>query len=118
MCNTHVLTTVCSVTGLLPGPNCPKTSHVRIALPADEEGETDDSKYAMPTKRCSGHTSVTIDPSYLGPDDASTTSGSSGSSGGSGTAVPVLGLAVQAPAFFRGIEWAWTGLGVADTSAL
>ena len=91
MCNTHVLTTVCSVTGLLPGPNCPKTSHVRIALPADEEGETDDSKYAMPTKRCSGHTSVTIDPSYLGPDDAGTTSGSSGSSGGSGTAVPGLG---------------------------
>ena len=45
MCNTHVLTTVCSVTGLLPGTNCPKTSRVRIALPAGEEGETDDSKY-------------------------------------------------------------------------
>ncbi len=39
----------------------------RIALPADEEGETDDSKYAMPTRHCSGHTSVTVDPSYLGP---------------------------------------------------
>lgn len=34
MCNTHVLTTVCSVTGLLPGTNCPKTSRVRIASPA------------------------------------------------------------------------------------
>jgi hypothetical protein len=65
MCNTHVLATVCSVTGLLPGSNCPKTSMVRIALPAEEEGETDDSKYAMPTRHCSGHTSVTVDPSYL-----------------------------------------------------
>lgn len=89
MCNTHVLATVCSVTGLLPGSNCPKTSRVRIALPADEEGETDDSQYAMPTKHCSGHTSVTVDPSYLGPDGAGDGSGSSGS-GGAGV-VPGLG---------------------------
>ena len=89
MCNTHVLTTVCSVTGLLPGSNCPKTSRVRIALPADEEGETDDSKYAMPTKHCSGHTNVTIDPSYIGPDG---TDGSGGTSGGSESpTVPALG---------------------------
>ena len=85
MCNTHVLTTVCSVTGLLPGTNCPKTSRVRIALPAGEEGETDDSKYAMPTSHCSGHTSVTIDPSYLGPDE-----NDSDSSSGPGV-VPGLG---------------------------
>ena len=70
--------TVCSVTGLLPGANCPKTSRVRIALPADEEGETDDSKYAMPTRHCSGHTSVTVDPSYLGPDEAGDGSGRTG----------------------------------------
>ena len=85
MCNTHVLTTVCSVTGLLPGTNCPKTSRVRIALPAGEEGETDDSKYAMPTGHCPGHTSVTIDPSYLGPDEDD-----SDSSSGPGV-VPGLG---------------------------
>ena len=89
MCNTHVLTTVCSVTGLLPGSNCPKTSRVRIALPADEEGETDDSKYAMPTKHCAGHASVTINPSYIGPDG---TDGSGGTSGGSeNPTVPALG---------------------------
>ena len=81
----HVLTTVCSVTGLLPGTNCPKTSRVRIALPAGEEGETDDSKYAMPTGHCPGHTSVTIDPSYLGPDE-----NDSDSSSGPGV-VPGLG---------------------------
>lgn len=86
MCNTHVLATVCSVTGLLPGSNCPKTSMVRIALPAEEEGETDDSKYAMPTRHCSGHTSVTVDPSYLGPDETNDSSGS----GGAGV-VPGLG---------------------------
>ena len=62
---------------------------MRIALPADEEGETDDSQYAMPTKHCSGHTSVTVDPSYLGPDGTGDGSGSSGS-GGAGV-VPGLG---------------------------
>ncbi len=92
MCNTHVLATVCSVTGLLPGSNCPKTSIVRITLPADEEGETDDSKYAMPTARCSGHAISTTDPSYLGPDEAADNFKNSGSSKGSGTsAVPGLG---------------------------
>ena len=50
-------------------PTARKLPCVRIALPAEEEGETDDSKYAMPTRHCSGHTSVTVDPSYLGPDE-------------------------------------------------
>lgn len=62
MCNTHVRATVCQTTGLLPGSNCPKITEIRIALPADAEGETDDSPFAMPTTYCHGHSSVIIDP--------------------------------------------------------
>ena len=67
VCDKHVRVTVCETTGLLPGSSCPKTTVVRIALPADATGTTDDSPFAMPTQECSGHLSTIINPS---PDDS------------------------------------------------
>lgn len=105
MCDTHVRATVCSSSGLLPGTWCPKTTLIRIAIPAGETGTTDDTPYAMPTKYCSGHSSTVISPTIDpdSPDQAETvapgdsggtslgpgyvspgTSGSSGGSSGSG----------------------------------
>ena len=60
MCNTHVRATVCAETGLLPGDSCPRTVLIRIALPADANGTTDDSPYALPTEQCPGHTSIPL----------------------------------------------------------
>lgn len=60
MCNTHVRATVCAETGLLPGDSCPRTALIRIALPADANGTTDDSPYALPTEQCPGHTSIPL----------------------------------------------------------
>lgn len=60
VCNTHVRVTVCSITGLLPDTDCPKTTRICMALPADAEGSTDDSAYAMPTRRCTGHLDTTL----------------------------------------------------------
>jgi len=60
VCNNHVRVTVCATTGLLPDTYCPKTTQIRMALPADAEGSTDDSAYAMPTRRCPGHLDTTI----------------------------------------------------------
>ena len=60
VCNNHVQVTVCATTGLLPDTYCPKTTQIRMALPADAEGSTDDSAYAMPTRRCPGHLDTTI----------------------------------------------------------
>ena len=89
-----------------------KTSRVRIALPAGEEGETDDSKYAMPTGHCPGHTSVTIDPSYLGPDeDDSDSSSEPGVSSRSWTGRR------QHQAIFCCIQWARTRLTVCSDSS-
>ncbi len=68
MCNTHVRATVCAETGLLPSTNCPRSTRIRIALPAGEEGSTDDSPYALPTHYCPGHTAVIIDAPLLNPD--------------------------------------------------
>jgi len=62
MCDTHVRATVCSVSGLLPGSWCPKTTLIRIAIPAGETGMTDDTPYAMPTRYCSGHSQTIISP--------------------------------------------------------
>ncbi len=49
VCNIHVRATVCAISHKLPTPYCPeRTTAVFLALPAGEEGTTDDSKYAMP----------------------------------------------------------------------
>ncbi|MGL5437175.1 MAG: transglycosylase domain-containing protein [Lachnospiraceae bacterium] len=80
MCDIHVRATVCSVSGLLPGAWCPKTTHIRIAIPAGETGTTDDSAYAMPTSYCSGHSSTIISPSS-DPDGESAETVSPGDSG-------------------------------------
>lgn len=76
MCNTHVRATVCSYTGLLPSSGCSRSTRIRIALPEDAEGTTDDSAYAMPTRRCPGHADL--------PESVD------GSSPDSGTESPVL----------------------------
>lgn len=68
MCNTHVRATVCASTGLLPGSNCPRSTRIRIALPTGEEGTTDDSQYAMPTRYCPGHTATIIEPPMSDPN--------------------------------------------------
>lgn len=69
VCDTHVNVTVCEVTGLLPGEFCPKVSRIRMALPADAQGSTDDSAFAMPTEICPGHGSTTLDPDNSGPSN-------------------------------------------------
>lgn len=62
VCDVHVLVTVCEATGLLPEASCPKTTSVRIALPADATDSTDDSAFAMPSGQCPGHYSTEIIP--------------------------------------------------------
>lgn len=62
VCDTHVRATVCSATGLLPGSWCPRATHVRIALPADAQSSTDDSAFALPSRRCPGHAATVIEP--------------------------------------------------------
>jgi penicillin-binding protein 1A len=80
VCDKHVRVTVCSVSGLLPSESCPKETAIRIAIPEDAEGSTDDSSYAMPSGYCSGHASVIVDTdddevSYSGPGSSGTNSG-------------------------------------------
>ena len=77
-CNTHVRVTVCETTGLLPGVNCPKSTQIRIALPADASGATDDSPFAIPSATCPGHTDT-----ILPPDTTIIEPGGDSSSGGS-----------------------------------
>ena len=65
VCNNHVRATVCAESHCLPTPFCPeRTTAVFMALPAGEEGTTDDSVFAMPGY-CPIHTeaSVIIPPS-------------------------------------------------------
>ncbi len=62
VCDKHVRVTVCEVSGLLPGTWCPRTTHVRIAIPSDAEGSTDDSAFALPSGHCPGHEATIIDP--------------------------------------------------------
>ncbi|WP_143321695.1 transglycosylase domain-containing protein [Clostridium sp. HBUAS56010] len=60
VCNIHVRATVCAVSHKLPTPYCPeRTTAVFLVLPPGEEGETDDSKYAMPGY-CTIHSSNSI----------------------------------------------------------
>ncbi|MDD3252477.1 MAG: transglycosylase domain-containing protein [Lachnospiraceae bacterium] len=70
MCNIHVRATVCSSTGLLPVSNCPRSTRIRIALPEDAEGSTDDSPYALPTRHCPGHSSVIVEPPSADPNSS------------------------------------------------
>ena len=69
-CNTHVRVTVCETTGLLPGVNCPKVERIRIALPADASGATDDSPFAIPSATCPGHANTILPPAdtIIGPE--------------------------------------------------
>ena len=67
MCNTHVRATVCAESGLLPGETCPKTTIIRIALPADASGTTDDTAYALPTEVCPGHENMPLPSTPIGP---------------------------------------------------
>lgn len=67
VCDTHVNVTVCETTGLLAGEFCPKVSRILMTLPADAQGTTDDSVYAMPTSTCPGHSSTTLDPDNSSP---------------------------------------------------
>ena len=62
VCDTHVRATVCASSGLLPGSWCPRATHVRIALPAETEGSTDDSAFALPSRHCPGHAAAVIEP--------------------------------------------------------
>lgn len=87
VCNTHVRVTVCETTGLLPGTSCPKTTKICMALPADAEGSTDDSSYAMPTRKCPGHLDTTI-PSINGNGPESSAPGGENTAPGSG-ALPI-----------------------------
>lgn len=65
VCNTHVKVTVCEVTGLLADEFCPKAERVCMAIPANTEGSTDDSEFAIPSSTCPGHDSVILDPDEI-----------------------------------------------------
>ena len=81
VCNNHVRATVCSDSHRLPTAYCPsRTTAVFMALPAGEEGTTDDSVFAMPGY-CNIHTenSVIIPPSEADPNMPGETGGSPGS---------------------------------------
>ncbi len=71
VCDKHVRVTVCETTGLLPARSCPKATVIRIALPSDTTGSTDDSPFAMPSQECTGHLSTIINPSPNDPDSSS-----------------------------------------------
>ncbi len=66
VCDTHVRATVCASSGLLPGTFCPRATRVRITLPADSEGSTDDSAFALSSRRCPGHAATIVDPEAEG----------------------------------------------------
>ncbi len=55
-CNTHVAATACSITGRLATSSCySRYTRIFISIPeGEEEGDTDDSRYAMPGY-CYGH---------------------------------------------------------------
>lgn len=56
VCDKHVVVTVCSASGQKATQYCPsRSSRVRIAIPQDAEGSTDDSAFAIPGY-CSVHT--------------------------------------------------------------
>lgn len=74
VCDTHVRATVCASSGLLPGTWCPRATHVRIALPPDAEGSTDDSAFALPSRHCPGHAAAVIDPQETESQEAPETS--------------------------------------------
>lgn len=60
VCNNHVRATVCAESHCLPTPFCPeRTTAVFMALPAGEEGTTDDSVFAMPGY-CPIHTEASV----------------------------------------------------------
>lgn len=61
VCDIHVRATVCQITGLLPGTWCPRTTHVRLALPSDATSSTDDSPFALPSRVCGGHEATIIE---------------------------------------------------------
>lgn len=68
VCNNHVRATVCSVSHRLPTPYCPdRTTAVFMALPAGEEGSTDDSAFAMPGY-CTVHSASSV---ILPPEEGS-----------------------------------------------
>lgn len=62
MCDVHVRASICSATGKLAGSNCSRYSSIRLAIPADAEGSTDDSQYALPSTTCPGHAFTIVDP--------------------------------------------------------
>ncbi len=70
VCDVHILVTICEATGLLPEASCPQVPSIRIALPADATDSTDDSAFAMPSRRCPGHYATEIP--ALPEDDPST----------------------------------------------
>ncbi len=96
MCNVHVRASICSTTGLLAGSNCRPYTSIRLALPADAEGYTDDSSYALPTSRCPGHSSVIIGPSdgESGPDGGPGGSPATGPGSGSSPVISAPGAGV------------------------
>lgn len=98
-CDKHVSVTVCETTGYLADTYCPRVTGVRIVLPEDAAGATDDTPYAVPTEICPGHQDTIISSQdgddssgsgaeLIGPgytSSASSGSGTSGSRGSSGT---------------------------------
>lgn len=77
VCDTHVRATVCAASGLLPGALCPRSGRVCITLPANTQGSTDDSAFAMPSRYCPGHEAVIIEPEGETPPPESTESSES-----------------------------------------
>lgn len=55
VCDKHIRTTVCSVSGQRAGPNCPRATRVTVVTPDGEDVGTDDTSYSS-YARCSIHT--------------------------------------------------------------
>ncbi len=78
MCDKHSTVTVCSESGLLPGPACPSTTGRVIMVVPDTDAETDDSALSGVYRRCTIHGAEAPSPSP-GASEAAPAAGSAAS---------------------------------------
>ena len=88
VCDKHIRTIVCAVSGQKAGPYCPTATRVTVVTPEGENAATDDTSFSSYVK-CSIHLAPenTPNPDTSEPADTPTESSSSSSSGGSGNDV-------------------------------
>lgn len=87
MCDKHSTVTVCSESGLLPGPACPSTTSRVIMVVPETDAETDDSALSGIYSRCTIHGAEAPPPPSFGASEAAPSAGS----GASGTITGIPG---------------------------